>query len=54
MKLIRNVIINLFWVIPKELVLMYWEVIIDCFEILSKDDKEVKLCASIARNRTRQ
>ena len=42
MKAIRNVIVNLFWIIPKELVLMYWEVIVDFFKILSKDDKEEK------------
>lgn len=40
MKVIRNVIVNLFWVIPKEFALMYWEVIVDCFKILSKDYKE--------------
>ena len=40
MKVIRNVLVNLFWVIPKYFVLMYWEVIVDCFKILSKDDKE--------------
>lgn len=40
MKVIRNIIVNLFWTIPKEFVLIYWEVIVDVFKILSQDYKE--------------